>query len=124
MDSKKKWLLAAVLALFVLAAAACGGGSKNNGGTGNAGESTPAGNGGTTTAQAEEVYKYKSNCISCHAADLGGGVGPNLQKIGASESAENIRHQIENGGGGMPAYKGTLSDADITALTDWLASKK
>lgn len=122
MDSKKKWLLAAVLALFVLAAAACGGGGKNNGGTGNAGESTPAGNGGTTTAQAEEVYK--SNCISCHAADLGGGVGPNLQKIGASESAENIRHQIENGGGGMPAYKGTLSDADITALTDWLASKK
>ena len=67
---------------------------------------------------------YKAQCVGCHAADMSGGVGPNLQKIGGKLTVEQISTQIHNGGGGMPAYKGTLTEDQITALTDWLAAKK
>ena len=97
-----------------------GTGNNTNTGTGNTGNT--GNNAATTTATAESVYK--AQCVGCHAADLSGSVGPNLQKAGSKLTAEQISTQINNGGGGMPAYKGTLSAEEITALTDWLAAKK
>mgnify|MGYP000933082552 CR=1 FL=1 len=67
---------------------------------------------------------YKSNCLSCHGDQLQGQIGPNLTKVGSSMSEDQIRKQIENGGGGMPGFKGTLSDDQIGTLTAWLAAMK
>ena len=118
-------------ALLVISLAACGGGNANkgtnnagDGGTNNqAGNTNNAGNEGTVDAAAAEEI-YKNSCIGCHAADLGGGVGPNLQKVGSEMTADQIHDKIAKGGGGMPAFKGQLSDDEITALTNWLAAKK
>lgn len=76
----------------------------------------------TTTVNAEAVYKQ--NCLACHAADLSGQAGPNLQKVGAKRTPEEISNIIHNGGNGMTAFKGILSEDEIKSLTDWLAAKK
>ncbi|KIL42477.1 cytochrome c-551 [Gordoniibacillus kamchatkensis] len=78
--------------------------------------------GGTTTVDAQAIYKQ--NCMSCHGADLSGGVGPNLQKVGSRLSADQITAQIANGKGAMPPFKGTLKDPDIAALAGWLEAHK
>ncbi|WP_068775605.1 cytochrome c [Paenibacillus sp. FJAT-26967] len=83
---------------------------------------TTQGEGGSQTAQAESLYK--AQCIACHGTDLGGGIGPNLQKAGSHLSEADVKNILLNGKGGMPAFKGTLSDADIQALSAWLAAKK
>lgn len=66
---------------------------------------------------------FKQNCMKCHGANLGGGVGPNLQKVGRKMSGEQIFHQIQNGGGVMPAFKGNLTNKQIATLAKWLATK-
>lgn len=115
---------ALIIAPMVLALAACGGNSG-----GGATTKTPA---ATATAEsspafvkAQEVFTA-NKCISCHGVDLAGKVGPktNLQKVGGKMSKEQIANQIKNGGGGMPAYKTTISEEEIGLLTDWLSSKK
>ncbi|WP_274651403.1 c-type cytochrome [Paenibacillus humicola] len=120
---QKIGLLLLLMCLFA-GMTACGG---NNGATPappetNAGTPDSGANGNTAAADAEAVYK--AQCIGCHAADLSGGVGPNLQKIGAELSQDKIAAQIENGGGGMPAFKSTLSADQIAALSQWLAAHK
>ncbi|MFF2886435.1 c-type cytochrome [Paenibacillus sp. NPDC057967] len=127
-----KWLLLVTAVILVIALSACGGGNKNNGGTnggtnnGTNNGATNGGNnagGGTVDAAAAEAI-YKQNCIGCHAVDLSGGVGPNLTKVGAKLSVDEIKATITNGRGGMPAYKDQLSSADIDTLSNWLASMK
>lgn len=119
----------ALLALLTaLALSACQGG--NNGASpeqANPPAASPTGTAaepGGTVAAADAEALYKSKCVACHAADLRGGAGPNLQSVGAKLSAEDIAAKIANGGGGMPAYEGKLTQAEIQALTDWLAAKK
>ncbi|MBB6674490.1 c-type cytochrome [Cohnella nanjingensis] len=67
---------------------------------------------------------YKSNCLSCHGDQLQGAMGPALTKVGSTLSEDDIRKQITNGGGGMPAFKGTLTDEQVNAVASWLAAKK
>ena len=53
-------------------------------------------------------------CGSCHtlaAANSHGQVGPNLDSL--RPDYEQVRAQVENGGGTMPAFKGQLSRAQI-----------
>lgn len=78
----------------------------------------------TTPADEEAVALYKKQCISCHAADLSGRVGPNLQKIGSSLSEEQLISILEEGSKGMPAYKNRLEKEEIEALAQWLAKRK
>lgn len=73
-------------------------------------------------AAAEPIYK--SNCLSCHGDQLQGGIGPELTKVGSTMSKESIYKQIANGGGGMPKFKGRLSDDEIAAIATWLAAKQ
>jgi mono/diheme cytochrome c family protein len=60
-----------------------------------------------------------SGCGSCHAlaeAESTGTVGPNLDDSDASR--EEAIQQIAEGGGGMPAYKGRLTDEQIQILAE------
>lgn len=82
---------------------------------------------GTTSVQASNAEAlYKANCIACHGTDLEGKMGgkTNLQHVGSDLSTDQIIAQIANGGGGMPAFSGRLTDDEIKTLADWLAAKK
>jgi mono/diheme cytochrome c family protein len=64
-----------------------------------------------------------AGCGGCHtlkAAGASGNVGPNLDQLKPSETA--VKHQVEVGGGVMPAFKGKLSDAQIQAVAAFVAS--
>ncbi len=70
---------------------------------------------------------YKSNCVSCHGADGGGLVGPNLTDDYWKHvtSVENIANVIENGAANsaMPAWKTRFSHPNqIVLLTAYIAS--
>ena len=74
--------------------------------------SAPAPKGDATAGKA--VFTGSSGCASCHTlkdAGATGNVGPNLDQLKPSEAA--VRHQVENGGGAMPAFKDTLSAKQI-----------
>jgi cbb3-type cytochrome c oxidase subunit III len=65
---------------------------------------------------------FESQCSSCHtlkAANASGTIGPNLDQLKPSEAV--AQHQVEVGGGVMPAFKGTLSDAQIAAVAKFVA---
>src|SRR5690625_1100765 len=62
------------------------------------GESENGEGGGTIDVEAV----YANSCASCHAADLSGGVGPDLTAVGSSLSEEEIENIILNGAGSMP----------------------
>ena len=121
---------AAAAVLLALSVAGCAKSTPSPSTTAGPTATTPAPTGtattgvgaGAGTAAAQAVYKQ--NCMTCHGADLSGGVGPNLQTVGGRLSGDQIRNRISNGGGGMPAFKGTLSDDQINALVQWLSAKK
>jgi len=88
-----------------------------------AGAASPASAAGQPAAERAELL-YRQNCVACHGAELQGGVGPNLQRVGGRLSRDAIARQIAQGGDGMLAFGGRLSEADIRALADWLAAHK
>jgi cytochrome c oxidase subunit II len=64
---------------------------------------------------------FVSNCGSCHTlskANTNGQVGPSLDDLQLPPDA--VERQIRRGGGGMPPFEGTLSDAQIQALVQYL----
>ncbi len=70
---------------------------------------------------------YKSKCAMCHGADgskttMGSKPlnGADVQKM----SAGDIAGVITNGKGKMPAYKGKLTDAQITELAGFVKTLK
>lgn len=66
---------------------------------------------------------FQNSCVSCHGADLSGGVGPDLTKVGGRYSKDEIKEIIINGtDGGMPA--GLVEDKQADALAEWLSKKK
>ncbi|WP_077327021.1 cytochrome c550 [Virgibacillus siamensis] len=79
---------------------------------------------GGETASTDPSKIFENTCASCHGADLSGGVGPNLQKVGSTHSKEEIREIIKNGfpKAGMPG--GLLQGAEADAVAEWLSKKK
>ena len=66
---------------------------------------------------------FQSECASCHtlkAADATGTIGPNLDQLKPSKPV--VQHQVEVGGGVMPAFKGTLTDEQIAAVATFVSS--
>jgi cbb3-type cytochrome c oxidase subunit III len=64
---------------------------------------------------------FSSNCGSCHVlqdAGTSGTVGPNLDQ--SKPTFEAAFTQIKNGGGGMPAFGGQLTDEQIRALARYI----
>ncbi|WP_248924709.1 c-type cytochrome [Paenibacillus hamazuiensis] len=134
----RKLVLFAIAAVLIVSLAACGtkapgntAGGTTGGTTGGtapggapAGGTTAGGGAGTVTVDAQAVFKQ--NCVACHGDNLEGKMGgnTNLQKVGSRRSKDQIVTQISNGGNGMMAFKGKLSDVEINALADWLSAKK
>lgn len=68
---------------------------------------------------------FKTNCGSCHTlADAGtsGTSGPNLD--GTKLKLAAAIKQITNGGGGMPAFGGTLTDEQIKMIAEYVEKVK
>jgi mono/diheme cytochrome c family protein len=64
-----------------------------------------------------------AGCGGCHtlkAAGSSGNVGPDLDQLKPSKS--RVAHQVEVGGGVMPAFKGQLSPAEIAAVAQFVAA--
>jgi mono/diheme cytochrome c family protein len=101
--------------------AAGGGGGQTTGGdetTGGGGETT----GGGGEADGKQIFA-SAGCVSCHTlADAGsnGTIGPNLDE--AKPSKELAVDRVTNGAGAMPAFKGQLTDAEIEAVAEYVAS--
>ncbi|MBD0330989.1 MAG: cytochrome c [Thermoleophilia bacterium] len=147
-------LLALALALVAVTLAGCGGaeeaaptaervqgtaaaGDTNNEGgvaTDNAGATqtqegseTEAEGSGKSQADAAAGAKVfaSAGCGGCHtfkAAGSNGAVGPNLDE--ADVDMEAAVKQIENGGGGMPPFKGQLSDEEIQDVAAYVTQKR
>ncbi len=65
---------------------------------------------------------FQSQCASCHtlkAANASGTIGPNLDQL--KPDAARVQHQVEVGGGVMPAFKGKLTDQQIQAVATFVA---
>lgn len=89
-----------------------GGGGQGGGGGGQGG--------GGEAAAGKQVFT--NNCGSCHVlGDAGtqGSVGPNLDEL--KPSRDQVEQQVRNGGGGMPAFQGRLTDDQIDAVSDYVA---
>ena len=76
---------------------------------------------GTTSTNGKTIFK--SECASCHtlaAAGTHGTVGPNLDQL--KPAFARAKRQVINGGPIMPAFKGRLTDAQITAVAKYVAA--
>src|SRR5207302_11214086 len=84
--------------------------------------------GDSGAARGEVIYAYK--CWMCHNKYTKG--GPYLQDLyhrqklvsGEPVTDESVSAKIKRGGPGMPAYRNTLSDADIADLRAYFHSEK
>jgi mono/diheme cytochrome c family protein len=85
---------------------------------------TETSGGGASQAEltAGKAAFEKASCGGCHVlADAGakGTVGPDLDTLKPDEPT--VEHQVENGGGAMPAFKGVLTADEIKAVATYVA---
>ena len=80
----------------------------------------PAGGGTGDSTDGKTIFT--STCGGCHTlADAGtsGTTGPNLDQ--AKPSRDLVVTRVTNGKGQMPSFKGTLSDAQIKAVAEYVS---
>lgn len=110
-------LVVILLALAIgLGAAACG--DEDEGTEETTTEETTTGEGSFAAGRAVFV----ESCGQCHTlseAGTSGSIGPSLD--GLSLSTAEIEEQVRNGGGGMPAFEGDLSDDEIENVSSYVA---
>jgi glucose dehydrogenase/cytochrome c553 len=64
---------------------------------------------------------FAQNCATCHGADgHGGNGGPDLTSIPSAKRQARVVAQVRNGGGGMPAFKGTLTQKQINDVAAYV----
>jgi cytochrome c551 len=86
------------------------------------GETTGETNAAGGEPEGEAVFN-SAGCAACHTFEPAGAtgmVGPNLDNINLT--AEQVQRQVENGGGGMPAFKDRLSQAEIREVARFVAN--
>jgi cbb3-type cytochrome c oxidase subunit III len=84
--------------------------------------SLAAASGGTTKSTNGKTI-FTTSCASCHtlaAAGTHGTVGPNLDQL--KPPFARVQRQVIHGGAIMPAFKGKLTDAQITAVAKYVAA--
>lgn len=118
MLKNKKFLVSLLFLALIMVISACGGGgdeegSETGGDTDGGGEIAQ----GDTTNGAEI---YESNCMSCHGQEGAGGSGPSLQ---GSSDYDAVVQQVKNGGGGMQAFEGKISEQEVADVSAYIAEK-
>ena len=114
-----------VALLLGVGGVACGGDDNGEAGdTTTTEETTTETTETTATDEAGDAGRevFVANCGSCHTledAGTSGTIGPALDGIGLSEA--DIEAQVRNGGGGMPAFEGDLSDDEIAQVSAYVA---
>ena len=95
-------------------------------GTGGAGGGTQTTGGGTETSaggtDGKSVF-MSAGCGSCHTlADAGttGTIGPSLDE--SKPDATLVEERVTNGKGAMPSFEGQLTEEQIKAVADYVAS--
>jgi mono/diheme cytochrome c family protein len=95
--------------------------AENEGGGGEEKETGGEAAGASATLTAgEEVFD--TTCSSCHtlaAAGTNGTVGPNLDELEPNQAL--VEKQVTNGGGGMPAFGGSLSKDEIKNVAEFVS---
>jgi cbb3-type cytochrome c oxidase subunit III len=79
--------------------------------------------GGSSASATSGAAIFKGNCASCHtlaAAGATGTVGPDLDQLKPALAV--VIKQVTNGGSIMPAFKGTLTVAQIQAVAKYVSS--
>jgi quinohemoprotein ethanol dehydrogenase len=85
------------------------------------GEEAAAGGAPDAMAGAEV---FSENCSTCHGADgLGGNGGPDLTTMPKAKEQAGAEEQVTNGGGGMPAFGGTLSEEEIANVAAYVVEE-
>lgn len=85
-------------------------------------ETTQTDDSGGGGISGEQVFA-SAGCGSCHTLDEAGStgtVGPVLD--GRDVSVSEVREQVRNGGGAMPAFEDRLSDEQIRAVAEFVAA--
>jgi alcohol dehydrogenase (cytochrome c) len=86
---------------------------KGGAGVAHAGEGTRPGATAPGNPAAGKAV-YAANCSTCHGATgHGGNGGPALTSIPTAKNFARVVRQVNNGGGGMPAFKNTLTPKQI-----------
>jgi quinohemoprotein ethanol dehydrogenase len=87
------------------------------------GEEAAAGGGEGAMADAaagKEVFAEE--CSVCHGATgHGGNGGPDLRTMPLAKTQAGAEKQVTNGGGGMPAFKGQLSEEEISNVAAYVS---
>jgi outer membrane protein assembly factor BamB len=86
------------------------------------GSSTQSTTGAAGGGSTDGATLFSQNCASCHtlaAAHATGSVGPNLDQTKPSKAT--VTRRVTDGGGGMPAFGGRLSAAQIDAIATYVA---
>ena len=81
---------------------------------------------------ADGAAVFKAKCAMCHGADGSGSTGMGktmgLKPLGSAEvqkmSDADLTALVSNGRGKMPAYKGKLSDDEISAVVKYVKTLK
>jgi quinohemoprotein ethanol dehydrogenase len=116
------WLFSLDGQLNEVAAPGAGAGVSHAGDT----EKTPpkSGTTGTATSVAAGKVVFADNCATCHGANgAGGNGGPDLTTRPNSKKLAAVMEQVRNGGGGMPPFKDTLTEAQIKAVSAYVTQK-
>lgn len=114
----RSFCIIGLLSITLVALTACG--------------STSSGSGGNETSSsaldgpAETMTVFKQKCVSCHATDLKGLMGPetDLTQVGSKMTKDQLVTQITEGSELMPAFKKMLETSEIDQLAEWLSTKK
>jgi mono/diheme cytochrome c family protein len=83
---------------------------------------TSTSTGGTQQASAGKPL-FTQNCAGCHTLKDAGStanVGPNLDDLKPDEAT--VERQVNNGGGGMPAFKSILQAPEVKAVSQYVSS--
>ncbi len=79
-----------------------------------------------TAQSAADLYKAK--CAMCHGADGSGKAAMGTKPLGSADiqkmSDADLTAAITNGKGKMPAYKGKLTDAQISDMVKYVRTLK
>jgi alcohol dehydrogenase (cytochrome c) len=86
------------------------------------GEEEAAAGGGATADAAAGKEVFSEECSVCHGATgHGGNGGPDLRSMPLAKTQAGAEKQVTNGGGGMPAFKGTLSEEEIANVAAYVS---